>query len=146
MKRYPAVLILLFGLLWGPSVNAVEIAVIAHKSNKETMTVDDLRNYFTGARRQFQNGETVIAIDHVIQSPARKTFLTRVVEMTEGGWNQHWLQLKSTQGLRRPNQTRSVKFIIKLVSRKAGVISYVNVNDLDKKAKGKVRVVATFKN
>lgn len=133
-------------LIFLPAViYAQSIAIITHKSNTETMTLENIRNYFTGNKTHFDNGKSVLIMDLTNKNPARKVFLIKVAEMDGSAWDQHWLELKSKGGKERPKQTKSIKFIIRLISRKAGAIGYVFTDALVGKSKDLVRVVATVK-
>ena len=124
---------------------AQEIAIITHKSNTEKMDLGSLKNYFTGRKTHFSNGQQVLIIDQATGAAARARFLAKVVEMGSGRWDQHWLEQKSKSGMAKPKQTRSVKFILRFISRKPGALGYVNLADLTDKLKGLVRIVATVK-
>ena len=134
--------ILLFGFFSSPAL-AEEIVIITHKANQEAMTLEGIRNYFKGSKAQFNDGVPVLIMDHSEGMPARKTFLEKVVGMSADAWNQHWLELKSKSGKAKPKQTKSAKFIIRLVSRKKGAIAYVERAKLKAGSLGSVRVVAT---
>lgn len=123
---------------------AQEIAVITHPKNTEQMSMEALKNYFSGRKTHFENGKAVMIIDYVNGAPARGAFLQKVVEMDRQSWEQHWLELKSKSGRSKPKQTKSTKFIIRLVSRKSGAIGYVQTKDLDEKARKIVRIITTI--
>lgn len=123
---------------------AQEIAVITHKNNTENMSMETLKNYFTGLKTHYENGKAVMIIDREPGAPVRAVFLRKVVEMDAQAWDQHWLEMKSKSGRSKPKQTRSTKFIIRLVSRRDGAIGYVQKKDLDEKSRKIVRVIVTL--
>lgn len=104
-----------------------EIVFIVNSENPaETITTNDISDFYFKKRREWKNGETVRFIDRAPGSGLRKIFLSLFIKKTAQDVDLFWISQKLQSGNSAPLQEASDTTTIHFVSIFRGALGYVS--------------------
>lgn len=125
MNKWAYALLLLLTL---PTARAEdEILFIVNSENPaETITANDISDFYFKKRREWPSGETVRFIDRASGSGLRKIFLSLFIRKTAQDVDLFWISQKLQSGNSAPLQEASDTTTIHFVSIFKGALGYVS--------------------
>ncbi len=124
------IFILLFLLMYIPSVQA-ELVVIAHlRNNINTLTIKQVQDIFLGRTRVFPNGKFALPIDQ--SSPLRAEFYQKLTSYPVEYINAYWARIMFTGQASPPQQLPNDEAVLQTVRDNEGAIGYIDNAHVDK--------------
>lgn len=117
----------------------IEIVVVANKAvNAARISRDELRPIFQTKKDTWPDGTPAKPINLPDTSPVRRAFDSAVLGLDADRVARYWIDRKIRGGERPPPTVSSSALVVKLVSKTAGALGYVEASAVD----GSVKVVA----
>jgi hypothetical protein len=101
----------LIGLLCLATAGKAEVAIIAHPSINETVSLDDLNRIFLGKAKALSSGHKIIPLNLVEGNATRKEFNNKVLRKTDSQLKAYWSKLIFTGKGQPPKELASVNEI-----------------------------------
>lgn len=133
-------LILLWLLGLGASVNAEPVVVVNAASAVKQLSQDEVINIFLGRYRRLPTGESAIPIDQPEGSPLRAEFYRKLVNKDLNEINAYWSRLIFSGRTSPPLQAANLANVVTLLTGSASSIAYLDRSQVDKR----FRIVLEF--
>lgn len=118
-----------------------EIVVVVHASNPvDSLTLSELRRIFLRKQLKWGDRRAITVYERHTDTTIRQTFAREVFGKKPSAFNEYWLNLKLTRGLKPPKALRTARLVKQYVRRVKGGIGYLYASELDDSVKA-VRIV-----
>jgi hypothetical protein len=126
---------------------APEILIIVNKASApKALKPADVVNKLLLKDVKWPDGRRVRAVDILVDTPARVTFLKRVAKMSSDELKRYWVQRRYADGVPPPPRLRSEAQVLEFVASFPGSISFISPEALKGPLVDRVQVVATIAN
>jgi hypothetical protein len=135
MSRILRTLLLLGGIAAALPATAEPLVVIVDRDNPASdISLDELKSYFTGKRKDWPDGARVIPIDLEAGAPERKVFGKTALGMSADEYERWWVDQR-VRGQGSAPRAVSAASALKLAARARGVLAYVRASQADASVK-----------
>lgn len=117
-----------------------EIAIIAHPSNTQSLSTDDIKRIYTGKTTRLDNGAEITPLN-IASGSVVDTFNEDLLSRSTSQVNAYWSKLIFTGKAKPIQQVNSEAEMINSVSSDPSALGYVDASSVD----GNVKVIATIK-
>jgi ABC-type phosphate transport system substrate-binding protein len=128
------------------SEGASAVVLIVNAKNKVgELKPEQARQYFLGELIAWPNGERVRLVDHLESDTARKTFLKKILAMTNDDLQRFWVKKRYNDGSPPPPRLATENDVLQYVAAFPGGLGYVSAETFRALKTDAVIVVATAK-
>lgn len=124
---------------------AEELAIIVNAKNSiNTLTILEIRKYFLKELQNWPGGEKVRSVDRVGSIPERKTFLEKVIKLSDSQLEQFWVSKRYEKGVPVPPKLHSDQEVIEYVLSFEGGIGYINSKSIGPAHRSQIKTVGSL--
>ena len=117
-----------------------QLAIVVNRSaSTSSLTADAVKSYFLKQHKQWPSGEKVRPVQQ--EGAAHAVFLSKVLKMSSADYERYWLERKYSAAETPPKTVEDGEAVVKFVGALNGAIGYIDVSQLDAKARDKLRVI-----
>jgi len=124
-------------------VQAADVAVIIHRSNPETLSVEQIKNIYSDRVTTWRSGQRIEVYNLPDNQDAANVFAHEVLGMSGRAAAAAELQRRTNNTLKNPSKTKRERLVLSIVSRHKNAIGYVPEYMI--KNKKNIRVVRILK-
>jgi len=117
-----------------------QLAIVVNRgASTSSLTADAVKSYFLKQHKQWPSGEKVRPVQQ--ESAVHAVFLSKVLKMSGADYERYWLERKYSAAETPPKTVEDGAAVVKFVGAMNGAIGYIDVGELDAKAREKLRVI-----
>jgi len=105
---------------------ADEIAIIIHRDNTQTISLEDVKNIYSDNINNWESGARIKIYNAPINTFTREVFSQKVLGLSVHQALATEANKKITNSLKNPTETMRERLIVSIVSRKRNAIGYVS--------------------
>ncbi len=124
-------------------VQAADVAVIIHRSNPETLSIEQIKNIYSDRVTTWRSGQRIEVYNLPDNQDAAEVFAREVLGMSGQAAAAAELQRRTNNTLKNPSKTKRERLVLSIVGRKKNAIGYVP--EYMVKDKSNIRVVKILK-
>ena len=125
------------------AAQAADVAVIIHRSNPETLSIQQIKDIYSDRVTTWRSGQRIEIYNLPDNQDAADVFAREVLGMSGQAAAAAELQRRTNNTLKNPSKTKRERLVLSIVSRKKNAIGYVPEYMI--KDKSKIRVVRILK-
>ncbi|MCK4586822.1 MAG: substrate-binding domain-containing protein [Gammaproteobacteria bacterium] len=125
------------------AVQAADVAVIIHRSNPETLSVQQIKDIYSDRVTTWRSGQRIEIYNLPDNQDAAEVFAREVLGMSGRAAAAAELQRRTNNTLKNPSKTKRERLVLSIVSRTKNAIGYVP--EYMVKGKKNIRVVKILK-
>jgi len=120
----------------GQAVTPERIVVVVARSNPvETLKLVQLRRIFLRQVTRWPNGSAITVFERPASSRVRREFCRKIFGKEPAEFEQYWMNLQLTRGLRPPKVLRTPTLVKRYLARVKGGIAYLYESEVDDSVK-----------
>ena len=131
----------LFGLMVLGSMVSAQVSVVVGRQSTQTAAASDLKQFFTGSKLQWEDGEKVVVVEQsgkAIGEAFYKSFLGASLPQVHTGWTKLVLSGQANA----PKKCADDAAVKKTVSESPNAVGFISSSSLDDSVKEIYRVIA----
>lgn len=141
MRARLLILMGMMGFLLADVGRAAELAVIVHRSNKDQLSLNDVKRIYLGKKKKFASVGRIKPADFTKGTQLRATFYEKVTGRSAKAVDTYWYRLVFTGKGVPPKSFSGSDGVLDYVASNEGAIGYVEAA----RVKGNVRIVLKIK-
>ncbi len=144
-KKIIHALVLIFVLAVPLMGWAEDLLVIVNAKNPTAaLSSAEVRKYFLKEQVTWPNGEKVRSVDRLGNTSEKRTFLERIVKLSDDELEQFWVSKRYEKGIPVPPKLHSDNEVIEYVLSFDGAIGYVNAKSVGPAQRSQIKVINTI--
>jgi len=112
------------------------VVVVVSKQNPVTsLTLNELRRIFLRKMGQWSHGGKITVFERPLKSKVRAAFVRSVYGKKPEAFQEYWMNLSLTRGIKAPKVLRSPKLVRAYLNRVKGGVGYLYEDEVDDSVK-----------